>query len=62
MVRDASHYIQFDRPDVVISAVREVVARVRARLIRPPIALRGRREHPPVAPLPDVAGDRRSAR
>jgi hypothetical protein len=30
MVRDASHYIQFDRPDVVIGAVREVVARVRA--------------------------------
>jgi pimeloyl-ACP methyl ester carboxylesterase len=30
MVRDASHYVQFDRPDVVIGAVREVVARVRA--------------------------------
>ena len=30
MVRDASHYVQFDRPDVVIRAVREVVARVRA--------------------------------
>jgi pimeloyl-ACP methyl ester carboxylesterase len=29
MVRDASHYIQFDRPDVVIRAVREVVARAR---------------------------------
>ena len=29
VVRDASHYIQFDRPDVVIRAVREVVARVR---------------------------------
>jgi pimeloyl-ACP methyl ester carboxylesterase len=29
LVRDASHYIQFDRPDVVISAVREVVSRVR---------------------------------
>ena len=29
MVRDASHYIQFDRPDVVIGAVREVVMRVR---------------------------------
>jgi hypothetical protein len=27
---DASHYIQFDRPDVVIRAVRDVVARVRA--------------------------------
>ncbi|WP_310570758.1 alpha/beta hydrolase [Gemmatimonas sp.] len=26
----ASHYIQFDRPDVVISAVRDVVGRVRA--------------------------------
>jgi pimeloyl-ACP methyl ester carboxylesterase len=31
VVTDASHYIQFDRPDVVIGAVREVVARVRAR-------------------------------
>jgi pimeloyl-ACP methyl ester carboxylesterase len=30
LVRDASHYIQFDRPDLVIGAVREVVARVRA--------------------------------
>jgi pimeloyl-ACP methyl ester carboxylesterase len=30
MVPNASHYIQFDRPDVVISAVRDVVARVRA--------------------------------
>ena len=29
-VPNASHYIQFDRPDVVIAAVREVVARVRA--------------------------------
>jgi pimeloyl-ACP methyl ester carboxylesterase len=28
---DASHYIQFDRPDVVISAVAEVVAAVRGR-------------------------------
>ena len=28
-VPNASHYIQFDRPDVVIGAVREVVARVR---------------------------------
>lgn len=27
---DASHYIQFDRPDAVIAAVREVVGRVRA--------------------------------
>lgn len=26
---DASHYIQFDKPDVVIAAVREVVSRVR---------------------------------
>ena len=30
MVRDASHYVQFDRPDVVIAAVRDVVTRVRA--------------------------------
>lgn len=28
---DASHYIQFDRPDVVIAAVRDVVTRVRAQ-------------------------------
>jgi pimeloyl-ACP methyl ester carboxylesterase len=28
---DAGHYIQFDRPDVVIAAVREVVDSVRAR-------------------------------
>jgi pimeloyl-ACP methyl ester carboxylesterase len=26
LVPDASHYIQFDRPDVVIAAVREVIA------------------------------------
>jgi pimeloyl-ACP methyl ester carboxylesterase len=30
LVPDASHYIQFDRPDVVIRATREVVAEVRA--------------------------------
>ena len=29
-VPNVSHYIQFDRPDVVIGAVRDVVARVRA--------------------------------
>lgn len=29
LAADAGHYIQFDRPDVVIAAVREVVARVR---------------------------------
>lgn len=29
LVEDASHYIQFDRPDVVIAAVREVVGMVR---------------------------------
>jgi pimeloyl-ACP methyl ester carboxylesterase len=31
LVPDATHYIQFDRPDVVIRAVREVVDSVRAR-------------------------------
>lgn len=31
LVPDANHYIQFDRPDVVIAAVRSVVERVRAR-------------------------------
>ena len=31
LVLDATHYIQFDRPDVVIRAVREVVDSVRAR-------------------------------
>jgi pimeloyl-ACP methyl ester carboxylesterase len=30
LVPDASHYIQFDRPDVVIAAVREVVGEVRS--------------------------------
>jgi pimeloyl-ACP methyl ester carboxylesterase len=30
LVPDASHYIQFDRPDVVIAAVREVVGDVRS--------------------------------
>jgi hypothetical protein len=29
LVNDASHYIQFDRPDVVIAAVRSVVESVR---------------------------------
>ena len=29
VVDDASHYIQYDRPDVVIDAVRRVVDRVR---------------------------------
>ena len=28
-VDDASHYIQFDRPDIVIDAVRSVIAKVR---------------------------------
>lgn len=31
LVPDAGHYIQFDRPDVVVEAVREVVAEVRGR-------------------------------
>jgi hypothetical protein len=31
LVDDATHYIQFDRPDVVIAAVRSVVDSVRAR-------------------------------
>lgn len=31
LVDDASHYVQFDRPDVVIAAVRDVVERVRAK-------------------------------
>ena len=30
LVPDATHYIQFDRPDVVIAAVREVVGDVRS--------------------------------
>ena len=29
LVPDATHYIQFDRPDIVIRAVREVVGAVR---------------------------------
>jgi pimeloyl-ACP methyl ester carboxylesterase len=35
VVPDAGHYIQFDRPDVVIRAVREVAAAIRARNPRP---------------------------
>jgi pimeloyl-ACP methyl ester carboxylesterase len=35
-VPQASHYIQFDRPDVVIAAVREVVGTARARVVRKP--------------------------
>ena len=34
LVDDASHYIQFDRPDAVIRATREVVAEVRATVAR----------------------------
>jgi hypothetical protein len=30
LVPDASHYIQFDRPDLVIAAVKEVVGKVRS--------------------------------
>ena len=30
LVRDSSHYIQFDRPDVVTRAVREVVDSIRS--------------------------------
>ena len=33
LVPDASHYIQFDRPDVVIRATRQVVAAVRAQAV-----------------------------
>jgi pimeloyl-ACP methyl ester carboxylesterase len=33
LVPDATHYIQFDRPDVVIAAVREVVGNVRASAV-----------------------------
>jgi pimeloyl-ACP methyl ester carboxylesterase len=35
LVPDATHYIQLDRPDVVISAVREVVGAVRIRAATP---------------------------
>jgi len=39
LVPDATHYLQFDRPDVVIRATREVVAAVRAqRLTAPALA------------------------
>jgi len=30
LVPDADHYIQFDRPDIVIAAVRSIIERVRA--------------------------------
>jgi pimeloyl-ACP methyl ester carboxylesterase len=35
LVPDATHYIQLDRPDVVIRAVREVVGAVRIRAATP---------------------------
>jgi pimeloyl-ACP methyl ester carboxylesterase len=35
IVSDATHYIQFDRPDVVIRAVREVVDAVRTEPAKP---------------------------
>jgi pimeloyl-ACP methyl ester carboxylesterase len=35
VVPDASHYIQFDQPQVVIAAVRDVVGQVRASAARP---------------------------
>jgi pimeloyl-ACP methyl ester carboxylesterase len=35
LVPDASHYVQFDRPDVVIRATREVVEAVRASDVKP---------------------------
>jgi pimeloyl-ACP methyl ester carboxylesterase len=38
LVPDASHYIQLDRPDVVIGAVREVVGEVRRSPSRPHLA------------------------
>ena len=34
-VGDAAHYIQFDRPDVVIAAVEEVAGEVRAEVAAP---------------------------
>ena len=34
VLTDASHYIQFDRPDVVISAVRDVVTAVRTPVVK----------------------------
>jgi pimeloyl-ACP methyl ester carboxylesterase len=30
LVADAGHYIQFDRPDIVVDAVKSVVGKVRA--------------------------------
>lgn len=41
-VPDASHYIQFDRPDLVIEAVRRVVDSVRAEKAAPPDRAGGR--------------------
>jgi pimeloyl-ACP methyl ester carboxylesterase len=38
LVPDATHYIQFDRPDVVIAAVREVVSDVRSASAKDPQA------------------------
>jgi hypothetical protein len=36
LVMDSTHYIQFDRPDVVIAAVREVVTAVRGSHAKAP--------------------------
>jgi pimeloyl-ACP methyl ester carboxylesterase len=46
LVTDATHYIQFDRPDVVIGAVRAVVDSVRAR------SAAGAASAAPAAPVP----------
>lgn len=39
LVPDATHYIQNDRPDIVIAAVRKVVELVRHPVIAPPAPL-----------------------
>jgi pimeloyl-ACP methyl ester carboxylesterase len=37
-LEDAQHYIQFERPDAVIEAIREVVASLRAQEAQPPVS------------------------
>jgi hypothetical protein len=37
-LEDAHHYIQFERPDAVIEAIRDIVATLRAREGQPPVS------------------------
>jgi len=54
LVPDATHYVQFDRPDVVIRATREVVAAVRARQLMASHAAAAARSSSLVATSPSL--------